>query len=333
MFTRRLFLATGIAPAIIRAEPRVLEVRKIWDQAPHNAFTDLVRFRDRWFCAFREGKGHVSPDGRMRILSSKDGRQWTPASEVKSASGDLRDAKLCVTPNGRLMLSGAAALIPSTPHRHQSMAWFSQDGSQWSEQHPIGDPDFWLWRVTWHRGVAYSTGYSTQINRNQRTFRLYRSEDGRKFESLVENLGIPNSPGESTIRFAKNGDAICLVRRDPYTGQPPIPATSATAMIGIAKPPYTQWEWKDTGTRVGGPNFIRLPDGRHVAAVRLHDGKVRTALCWMDVNRARIEEFATLPSSGDSSYAGLVMHRDLLYVSYYSSHEERTSIYIARVSL
>ena len=27
--------------------PRILSVEKIWDQAPHNAFTDLIRFRER----------------------------------------------------------------------------------------------------------------------------------------------------------------------------------------------------------------------------------------------------------------------------------------------
>ncbi len=332
MLTRRTLLA-GIAPVVLRAEPRLLAVHKIWDQAPHNAFTDLVRFRDRWFCAFREGKGHASPDGRMRILTSRDGRDWTSAAVVASDRGDLRDAKLCVTPQGELMLSGAAALIPSTPHRHQSMAWFSKDGKQWSEAYPIGDPDFWLWRVTWHNGFAYSSGYSTHVNRTLRTFRLYRSADGRKFEPLVENLGIAHSPGESTIRFAKNGDAICLLRRDPYTGQPPIPASAATALVGRAQPPYTKWDWKDTGTRIGGPNFIALPDGRHIAAVRLHDGKVRTALCWLDVDGARIGEFLTLPSGGDSSYAGLVLQEGVLHVSYYSTHEERTSIYLATVRI
>ncbi|MBL8177756.1 MAG: hypothetical protein JNK48_23970 [Bryobacterales bacterium] len=333
MFTRRLFLATGLAPAIVRSQPRILDVRRIWNQAPHNAFTDLVRFRRRWFCAFREGQGHASPDGRMRILTSQNARDWTSASLVQSARGDLRDAKLCVTPAGQLMLSGAAALTPSTPHRHHSLAWFSNDGVHWSEPHPIGDPDFWLWRVTWHGNAAYSSAYSTQVNRNLRTFRLYRSEDGRKFHTLVENLGIPNSPGESTIRFAPNGDAVCLLRRDPYTGQPPIPASAATALIGRAQPPYTKWTWQDTGTRVGGPNFIQLPDGRHIAALRLHDNKVRTALCWLDVDRARIEEFATLPSSGDSSYAGLVLQGGTLHVSYYSTHEDKTSIYLAQVKL
>jgi hypothetical protein len=331
MLTRRSLLACGLAPAIVRAEPRLVEVRKIWDQGAHNAFTDLVRFRGRWYCCFREGKGHVSADGHMRILMSKDTREWTSAAIVRADNADLRDAKLCVTPRNELMLSGAAALIPSTPHRHQSMAWFSKDGAQWSGAVTIGDPDFWLWRVTWHGKAAYSTGYSTQVNRNQRTFRLYRSEDGRKFQTIVENLGIPNSPGESTIRFNRDGEAICLLRRDPYNGQPSIPATAATALVGRAHAPYTKWDWKDTATRVGGPNFIRLPDGRYVAVVRLHDGKVRTALCWLDIDRAKLDEFLPLPSGGDSSYAGLVVEGDTLRISYYSTHEQKTSIYLAKV--
>ncbi|MET8233218.1 hypothetical protein ABZS77_21380 [Micromonospora sp. NPDC005298] len=41
----------------------------------------------------------------------------------------------------------------------------------------------------------------------------------------------------------------------------------------------------------------------------------------------------TLPSGGDTSYPGLVWHNDLLWVSYYSSHEERTCVYVAEVSL
>jgi hypothetical protein len=32
-----------------------------------------VRFRGEWFCVFREGKAHVSPDGALRIITSKDG--------------------------------------------------------------------------------------------------------------------------------------------------------------------------------------------------------------------------------------------------------------------
>jgi hypothetical protein len=60
----------------------VVEVNKIWDKAPHNAFTDLVRWNDAFYCAFREGRGHVSSDGRIRILESKDADTWISAALV-----------------------------------------------------------------------------------------------------------------------------------------------------------------------------------------------------------------------------------------------------------
>ena len=85
--------------------------------------------------------------------------------------------------------------------------------------------------------------------------------------------------------------------------------------------------------RIGGPHMILLPDGRIVAGVRLYDGRVRTSLCWLDRRAGQLTEFLTLPSGGDSSYPGLVWHEGLLWVSYYSSHEGKTSIYLAKVRL
>ncbi|OQB35591.1 MAG: hypothetical protein BWY09_02248 [Candidatus Hydrogenedentes bacterium ADurb.Bin179] len=40
-----------------------------------------------------------------------------------------------------------------------------------------------------------------------------------------------------------------------------------------------------------------------------------------------------LPSGGDTSYPGLVWYDGLLWVSYYASHEGKTSIYLAKVKL
>ena len=34
--------------------PRIVSVEKIWDRAPHSAFTDLIRFGGRWWCTFRD---------------------------------------------------------------------------------------------------------------------------------------------------------------------------------------------------------------------------------------------------------------------------------------
>ena len=79
--------------------------------------------------------------------------------------------------------------------------------------------------------------------------------------------------------------------------------------------------------------MIRLPDGRFVAAVRLYDKRPRTSLCWLDPQAGKLTEFLTFPSGGDTSYAGLVLHEGMLSVSYYSSHEEKTSIYLSKLPL
>lgn len=311
---------------------KLVEVNKIWSEAPHNAFTDLIRFHNRWYCVFREGAGHASPDGRLRVITSSNGKRWESAALVESTEGDLRDAKISITPDRRLMLMGAVALRQPAPHRHQSLTWFSRDGRNWEAANKVGDPDFWLWRVTWHKGIAYGFGYNTNRDRNLRTLRLYSSRDGRHYETLVENAGLRNSPGESAIRFDVDR-AIVLLRRDTYNGEPPIPASAATALIGTSTPPYIEWKWNDTGIRIGGPNFIVVPGGRWVAAVRLHVPASHTALCWLDPAKGTLTEFLALPSKGDSSYAGLAMHKGLLWVSYYSSHEGKTSIYLAKVKL
>jgi hypothetical protein len=325
----QLFLLV-LSPGLVRAEDlpvakpgRPPQTVKIWDQAPHNAFTDLVRFQGRWFCVFREGKAHVSPDGALRVISSTDGVVWESAALIKSSNSDLRDAKMTVTPDGQLMLCGAEALHDKSQHTHQSLAWFSKDGRTWSEKHAIGDPDFWLWRATWHKGTAYGVGYGCG---KDKSVRLYASKDGKKFDTLVERLFDVGYPNETSIVF--NGDtAYCLLRRDG-TGK-----GNDSGMLGVSQAPFTKWEWKDLGTRIGGPHMIRLPDGRFVAAVRLYDKRQRTSLCWLDPRACKLTEFLELPSGGDTSYAGLVLHQDQLWVSYYSSHEGKASIYLAKVPI
>ncbi|MDP6467196.1 MAG: hypothetical protein QF918_05635 [Pirellulaceae bacterium] len=105
------------------------------------------------------------------------------------------------------------------------------------------------------------------------------------------------------------------------------------AQLGAAGPPYTDWKWRDLNFRIGGPNMIQLPDGRILAVTRLYNGGTRTSLSWLDTENATLTEALKLPSGGDTSYAGLVWHDGLLWISYYSSHEGKTSIYLARVSV
>ncbi|NND99952.1 MAG: exo-alpha-sialidase [Pirellulaceae bacterium] len=321
-------LAIGSAVAErpkVRAE--VLEVSKIWDNARHNAFTDLVRHNEKWFCVFREGSAHVSPDGALRVLQSDDAKNWTSAALIEYPSGDLRDAKITVTPDGRLMLSGAVAVNQPADYKHQSLTWFSDDGIHWSDAHEVGDRDFWLWRTTWHKDTAYGIGYAT--GSGPRSVRLYQSDDGMNYETLVENLFDEGYPNETSLVFTGDDKAYCLLRRDGGT---------KTGQLGISQPPYRQWDWKDLETRIGGPQMIQLPTGEMIAVVRLYDGGARTSICQVDPTLGTMTELTKLPSGGDTSYAGVVWHDGLLWVSYYSGHQNngtttKTAIYFAKVRI
>lgn len=305
-------------------EAHIVEVRRIWDKAPHNAFTDLLRHEGRWYCVFREGQRHVSPDGALRVITSEDGNGWESLALITHPDADLRDAKLSITPDGRFMLNGAG-MRAEEAIRYHSMVWFSSDkGKTWSDGIVIGDPGFWLWRAHWHKGTVYSMGYRTDRDRTQRIFRFCKSTDGIHYDRHIERVNVDNGVGEDKLLFLEDDSVLCLLRHETGT---------KAAFLGKSKPPYTKWTWKDLGVRIGGPNMIQLPDGRIVAATRLYYPRQRTSLSWVEPEAGTLTEFLTLPSGGDTSYPGMVLHDGLLWISYYSSHEEKTCIYLAKVKL
>lgn len=311
------FLATPKAEGT-----EILSVQKIWDQGNHNAFTDLTRFQDQWFCVFREGDGHVSKKGSLRVLKSSDGETWESAALITSDNADLRDAKISVTPDGKLCLAGAGAMHQPADAKHLSYIWYSEDGNKWSDAHVIGDPNFWIWRITWHEGAAYGVGYSTT---SERAARLYKSEDGKTFKQVGSDFAIDGYMNETGLVFLEDNTAMCLIRRD---GNP------NDALLGTAAPPYTDWTWKSLGMYVGGPELLKLEDGRFVVGGRRSaPGGAKTQLWQLEPSKAKLTELVTLPSGGDTSYPGLVYHDDQLWVSYYSSHEGKTNIYLAKVKL
>jgi len=218
------------------------------------------------------------------------------------------------------MIYGAAADRPKTPVSHQSMAWFSRDGRNWDDGIEIADKNMWLWRVAWHHDSALGVGYGTA---GEKFVRLYKTMDGRKFETIVPKLFEEEFPNESALAFGADDSAYCLLRRDGKPGN---------GMLGLAKPPYTDWTWKEVGARIGGPQLIRVGD-RLIGACRLYDGGARASVVEIDPASGRLKELVKLPSGGDCSYPGVVWRENQLWISYYSSHEGKTMIYFARVEI
>ncbi|UCC96987.1 MAG: exo-alpha-sialidase [Phycisphaerales bacterium] len=326
-----LLVGASCSFAVAPVAVEVVEVKRIWDQAPHSAFTDLARWNDAFYCAFREGRGHVSTDGKIRILRSTDVDTWASMALISLQGYDLRDAHLSVTPDGRLMLIGGVAPRERDNQSAPTGAFvsFSRDGRQWTAPEIAVEPGRWLWCVTWHKDRAYGVSYTTGRG-TDRYLDLLVSDDGIHYEKHVPRLFERGRPTEVTLRFDSDGTCYALVRRDRYE------AESTSAFLGISKADYTQWQWKDLGAdfnSFGGPNFIKIPGGHWLAAGRMHDGGAHTALCYLEVESGAMTRLLKLPSGGDTSYPGLVWHNDVLYMSYYSSHEAKTSIYLAKLRI
>jgi hypothetical protein len=303
--------------------PKLLSVEKIWDQGGHNAFTDLIRFKDRWYCTFREADGHVKGDGKTRIISSADGTAWDSVGLLEEEGIDLRDPKISITPDDRLMIvMGGSVYRDGELVGRQPRVSFSEDGINWSAPQRILAEGDWLWRVTWNDGVAYGVSYNNKSGEPlEWRLNLYRSSDGVNFEPVTK-FQIPERPNETTLRFLPDDTMVSLVRRE---------AGSKFAWIGASQPPYTDWSWIESKYQVGGPNFIQIPDGSLWGAGRYYPGGSQTVLARMTTTS--YEPVLTLPSGGDCSYPGLVWHDDMLWMSYYSSHEGKTSIYLAKIAM
>lgn len=308
----------------------IVEVGKIWDGAPHNAFTDLVFWNDSFYCAFREGRGHISSDGNIRVLESKNAERWESVALVRLDGYDLRDAHVSITPDGRLMLVGGAAPRKDDNQRVPTGTFvsFSSDGKGWSRPQIVVPPGRWLWRVSWHEGKAYGVSYAA--GQGEPSIDLLVSNDGVDYRKHVSKLFGEGYPNEVTLRFSPDGTCYAIVRRDKRGDVP------YSALLGVSKPDYTQWQWHDLGqdfNGFGGPNFIEIPGGHWIAAGRMFDGGTHTALTYLDAKNGTMTKLARLPGGGDTSYPGLVWRNNMLYVSYYSSHEGKTSIYLAKVKI
>jgi hypothetical protein len=303
-------------------------LKKIGSKADHNAFVDLCEFQQQLYCCYREAENHISADGSIRILTLDLDGKTLHSSRIAIPKTDLRDPKITITPDGNILLIAYArrTSINNQTIGAQNLTWLSQKGHSWSAAREFADRGWWLWRIKWHKGQAYGFAY----NRKQNAIHLYSGDPRRSFHlhqpfALSLHKHKKGYPNESDLIFdGKN--AFALVRRD---------ADSYSAQLGHSKFPYKKWSWIDLGRYIGGPVMLHLGENFALVAGRIvKNGQLVTGLLKMNLANGDLQELLILPSAGDNSYPGLVLKEGLLYVSYYSSHEDnKSSVYLAQVKL
>lgn len=332
MIKQILILFFSISAYTLLAQTNCITVNKIWDNGKHSAFTSLIKFKDAYYCSFREGDSHIfdssgKAEGKVRILKSTDGENWQSVVLLGKDKYDLRDPKLSITPDNKLMV-----IIGGSIYQERKLTGriphvsYSKDGETFSDPIPVkiydeaGNGKDWIWRVTWHNNIGYAAMYSMTADRDA-YLSLLSTKDGVNY-SLVMKFDISNFPNEATIRFDSHGEMYMMVRRD------------GLGYWGRSCFPYTDWTWKEMDIRLGGPDFIHLNDSIIVMGTRSHYTSFPKTMLFIGNGTEKLQEVYVLPSDGDTSYPGFVIVDNELWVSYYSSHKTSlASVYLAKIPL
>jgi len=153
---------------------------------------------------------------------------------------------------------------------------------------------------------------------------LLKTTDGVHYD-LVCRIDIKGFANEATLRFLNDGRMAMLLRRDEG---------DCLGYWGVSEAPYTQWDLKPIGFRLGGPNFLVRENGKLIMGTRsyLNPQKHMTAL-FKGTPEGKWEEVYVLPHGGDTSYPGLLIEGDKVWVSYYATVDNHCAIYLAKLPL
>ncbi|MBP7102817.1 MAG: hypothetical protein KBA86_06160 [Bacteroidales bacterium] len=315
VFSLVLFIGTGMY-----GYNQNVKIKRIWNKSPHAAFTGLVHYEGSFYCSFREAKKHVdkygNDNGVIRILKSENGKKWETFDIVAKEGLDFRDAMLSITPDGKLML-----LMGASVHQNNatlsicSHVAFASKDSLFTEAVPI-EVNYeasrkWLWKIQWYKDTAYGFVYGDK-------FCLVKSSNGISYET-IQDFNLQGSPSEADLCFAEDGIITAIIRR----------AKNINGLIGTSNPPYIDWQWTDCGYEMGGPDIVTLSNNKKVISSRFISEKGNRIMVFVLQEDNSLRPVLQLPAGGDCSYSDALLLDGTVYMSYYSSHRRKASIYFA----
>ncbi|MCR9296408.1 MAG: hypothetical protein NXI32_27165 [bacterium] len=318
----------------------VQNVRRVFDNGEHNAFTDLIRWKERYWLTFRS-----CPDGHMvfstssiLVLTSDDARQWDIALQFSVPLRDTRDphflafqGKLFVYTGTWYSGDGELARENYDINQHLGFAVWTEDGKSWSgPQQMEGTYGHYIWRAVTDGDTAYLCG------RRKRGYS--QAESGAGGAAIMEGALLESTDGlnwkfRSLFQTQKGNETAFQVLHD-RTLVALSREQGSTAQLAHARPPYQTWERQQLPQYIGGPLLAQWGDHCLLGGRKNTDEGPKTALYWLIGDD--LIPIAELPSGGDNSYPGFIaMDPQHGLLSWYSSHEldaqgqPITAIYLA----
>jgi hypothetical protein len=342
-----LLATVALTIAAQAAEPpkvTVTNIRRVFHNGEHNAFTDLCRYRDQLYLAFRscpDGHAVFNTASAIIMRSRDEGATWEQVHRFAVKDRDTRDPHFLVFKDRLFVYTGTWWTGPDTVtkegydmNKMLGFAAWSDDGTSWNSPVMLeGTFGHYIWRAAAHGDKAFLCGrriagfdFSEKGEGGRVQSLMLESDDGliwKKRAYFAEKAG-----NETAFLFERDGGVLAIGR---YGGK-------GHALLIRSKPPYAEWTRQPLDRQIGGPLVARWGAHTIVGGRNQTDAGPKTSLCWLVGDQLR--EFAELPSGGDNSYPGFVALSDKRgLVSYYSSHEKDdtgkpiTAIYAAELNL
>ena len=298
----------------------LLSIREVWNSGLHSAFTDVALLNNRFYIAFREAPAHNPSEGNgsIRVISFVENGPVIQNAHLKLNS-DLRDPKLLIIGDNKIFVTFAG--ISSSPTAKVTNYIANLDTGEITVLD--NSLESWLWRLSSIDSKLIGFSYYVNSLPTDPVKGLIVTADEnflilQKFESAVS--------GECTIRQSTSYKVYAVCRQ-----------RDNSMKIGYMENlDLHQFRWSNIDPAIGGPNFLILNDEVGLISGRFYGHRgLRTAIGSLSLKNGKIKELLRLPSGGDTGYPGLILRKDILYVSYYyqPTGVATTNIYFAKIKV
>lgn len=315
-----------------------------------NNNVDLVKYKDKYYMAFRTAPSHFpSKKTYLYLLSSSDFQNWKLEKSFHYQK-DLREPRFYVFNDTLFFLF--FTLKGSNTQFHPEKIYISKsigDGN-WTENQDIGFEGYVPWRVREHHGKLYMSvyyGVGLYKKNHQADLRLLISEDGNSWKKLSEKPQIDGFSGEEgEFIFDSNDDLYAVVRLEGF----------GSYLCKSVDKNYAEWNRKISKFKYDSSLLFNHQDEIYLISRRNLDGecdkrkkerkkpnqrKLRnlirysltrkvTAIFYLNKEKMELEWIKDFPSTGDNAFPAIapINENEYFLVNYSSDFKKKPKNWI-----
>lgn len=291
---------------------------------------DAIRYKDRYYVAFRTAPSHFASRKTMTyIMSSADFENWRYEQEFW-VDADMREPRFVEFRDTLFFyfFEGGTDMLKFEP-RHIWSSTTVGDG-KWSEKKNIGLDGYVPWRFKTRNGKIYLSAYygvNLYKNKHAANLRLFTSTDGLHFEPISKEPQVTTKGAEEgEFEFDKEGNLWATIRLEG----------SGSYVIFASKDSLQTWhhwfsphkydsalmfEYQDDMYVVarrhikGAATKVEIPNAnqRRNNLLKYSFSRKYTALYKLDKLNHCLVHLMDFPSTGDNAFPGIAKKDDNSY--------------------